>query len=352
MSILSRSRALAALALAPTLALAACDAPGTDPTRVTYQAAVVVNSVGRSLTVIPTDNVGQVTTIPLGASGSPVSLAVRGSSAVVPMGTYPFAAVANVATGATAFAALPANSGATGAAFANDSIAVVANSDRNTVSPVNVNTRVVGAEIPVGVYPQAVVSTAERVFVINANLVNFAPAGHGSVTVLNSSLTPVGTVQLTGDNPAAGVVIGDKLYVLNSGHFGKADGTLSVVDIPTLKETKLATGFGEFPGSLAPAADGRLFVGVYGSGILVYNPSSGNFDRGPANPLVPTGSKTFSALAVDQLGRLYSADPGECSAPGKLFRVTSETEINQTVPTGVCPFAVAIARITVDARDL
>jgi hypothetical protein len=350
MTFFVRRRASAALALLPALALAACDAPSTGPSHVTYGAAVVVNSTGRSLSVIPTDAGAQTTTVPLGASGSPVSLAVRGNIAVVPMGTYPAAVVANLVTGATAAANLPTGSGATGAAFLNDTVAVVANSNLNTVSAVHVVTRTVGAQVPAGVFPQAVVAGDNRVYVIDANLVNFAPAGHGTVTVLDGALGPVGTVQLSGDNSAAAVLVGSTLYVVNSGHFGQNDGSLSVVNTATLKETKLVTGFGDFPGSIAASADGRILVGVYGKGILVYNPTTGVLERDAAHPIVPTASTSVSAIGFDGLGRLYSTDPGDCTNPGKLFRVTSETESNEVVATGVCPFALAFTRVTVTTQ--
>ncbi|HYJ78358.1 MAG TPA: hypothetical protein VEW03_02055 [Longimicrobiaceae bacterium] len=339
-------RRLAGLVLLPLLALglAGCDdnpaGSGTPPARL----AVILNSVENSLTVVPIDGAAPTAlTIGLGPQGSPVGLATRGQRAVVPLGFYPFVAVVNVPGGAVErFIPLPANSGATGAAFLSDSIAVVGNSNLNSVTAFNVN-GAVGATVAVGTFPQAIVAHQGRLYVINGNLVNFSPAGPGSVTVLNAQLQVVGTVQLTGFNPSVGVVRGGRLYVLNAGHFGGNDGSLSVVDLATLQEERLVTGFGEFPGSIAVGPDGNLYAGVYGLGILVWNPDTRTFVRGLSNPLVPGGSPPVSAVAFDVDGRLHTANPGTCQGPGTAHRSTAAGVLERTVATGICPFFIAFA---------
>ncbi|MFL5539738.1 MAG: hypothetical protein ACJ8J0_12135 [Longimicrobiaceae bacterium] len=339
---------LALLSAAALPALAACDNPnhphGT-PTRL----EIVVNSVDNSLTLIPVDSATATPrTVGLGSvAASPVTVAARGMFAVVPEGIYPFATIVNLRTGtATASLPLPANSGATGVAFLNDSIAIVANSNRNTVSPVNLARATVGAEVAVGVYPQAVVEgTDGRVFVLNGNLVNFSPAGPGTVTVINSAGQAAGTIALTGINPSAGVVRNGKLYVINSGTFGGNNSSLSVVNLSTLAEERLVTGFGEFPGAIAAGPDGNIYVGVYGSGIVVWNPATLSFVRPISNPIVPGGSPPVSALGFDYAGRLHTTNPGDCSSAGKAYRLAGTTTVERTVATGVCPFAIAFADV-------
>ena len=64
------------------------------------------------------------------------------------------------------------------------------------------------AEVAVGTFPQAVVEGGNgSVYVLNSNLVNFAPAGPGSVTVIGPAGQATGTIALTGINPGAGAVI-------------------------------------------------------------------------------------------------------------------------------------------------
>ncbi|MBW3656114.1 MAG: hypothetical protein KY444_08390, partial [Gemmatimonadetes bacterium] len=277
--------ALAALSLS-----AACDRNPAlpDPSE---PVAVVVNSVDNTLSILPLRG-GASRTVGLAqAASSPVDLAVRGNVAVVPLGIYPFAAVVDLVAGqVTHRVPLPANSGATGVAFANDSVALVANPGRNSVSPVNVRRGQAGAEIAVGVYPQAIVAGNGALYVLNSNLVNFSPAGPGSVTVLNASLGVTKTIPLTGVNPSAGVVVGSRLYVLHSGKFGQANASLSVVNLQSLAEESHHTGFGAFPTALEASPNtGVLYVGGFGYGITAWSLASRQFVIAPANPLKPSG---------------------------------------------------------------
>ncbi|HEV7590614.1 MAG TPA: hypothetical protein VGO40_21070 [Longimicrobium sp.] len=336
---------LALLALAPS-ALAACDNPNT-PRGASTRIAVVVNSVDNSLTLIPVDSATpQVRSVGLGSvSASPVTVAARKGIAVVPEGIYPFAMLVDLRLGVVAPVALPANSGATGVAFLNDSIAIVGNSNRNTVTPVNVVRATAGAEVAVGVYPQAVVEgTDGRVFVLNGNLVNFAPAGPGTVTVIDAAGHGAGTVQLSGINPAAGVVLGGKLYVINSGTFGGNNSSLSVVNLATLAEERVVGGFGAFPGAIAAGPDGNVYVGVYGSGIVVWNPTTLTFVRSIGNPVVPGGAPPVSSLGFDSAGRLHTTNPGDCSSAGKEYRLVA-LAVDRTAATGICPFAITFAEV-------
>ena len=337
-----RLAAPAALAL-----LAACEVGPNEP-RIAERLVLTVNSVENSLSLVPVEGGSgtQARTVGLGAQGTPVGAAARGAYAVVPLGTYPFAAVVDLRAGTLASTvALAENSGATGAAFVNDTLAVVGNSGRNTVSPINVVRGTAGAEVAVGTFPQAIVSDGARVYVLNANLVNFAPAGPGSVTVLDDRLRLVRTVQLSGRNPSAAVLSGNRLYVLNSGSWGANDGSLSVVNLQTLAEESHHTGFGDFPSSIAASPAGELYVGIYGTGIVVWNPQSASFRVPLDAPLTPGGSGIVSGLGFGPLGRLHVADPGTCQTRGSLYRMASDTNVERTVQVGICPFGIVFADV-------
>jgi streptogramin lyase len=166
------------------------------------------------------------------------------------------------------------------------------------------------------------------------------------VTVIGPAGTVVGSVQLTGINPQAGVVSGNRLYVIDAGHFGQGDGSLSVVNLASGTQEVNAAGFGEFPGSIDVGPDGNVYVGLYGKGILVWNPGTRQFVRGQDNPIVPGGAPPVSALAFDHLGRLHALNPGSCGAAGKEYRLDpSAFTVNRTVTTGVCPFSIAFAEL-------
>ena len=346
-------RGLAALALLP-FAAAACEGDGPNTPRITERLALTVNSVERSLSLVPVDG-GQGTqsrAVGLGAQGTPVGVAARGAFAVVPLGTYPFAAVVNLRTGTLATrVALPANSGATGAEFVNDSIAVVANPALNSVTPINVLRGTAGTSVQVGTYPQAIVSDGARVYVLNGNLVNFAPAGPGSVTVLDEQLRVVRTVQLSGLNPSAAAFVGNRLYVLNAGSFGGNNGSLSVVNLQTLAEESHHTGFGDYPSSIAASENGELYVGIYGTGIVVWNRQSNSFRVPLATPLTPGGSGIVAGLGFDYQGRLHTVNPGTCQTPGTENRLTNDATVDRTVPVGICPFGLAFADVPEEDED-
>jgi hypothetical protein len=346
-----RLATLAALALLPLAA--ACDGDPNEP-GIAERLVVVVNSVENSLSLVPQEGGSdvQVRTVGLGPQEmSPTGVAARGRWAVVPLGTYPFAAVVDLRAGAvTANVPLPANSGATGVAFVNDSIAVVANSSLNTVSPVNVERGTAGAAVAVGTYPQAVVSDEARVYVINANLVNFAPAGPGSVTVLDNRLTFVKTVQLTGLNPSAAVIAGNRLWVLNSGTFGGNNGSLSEVNLQTLTEVARHDGFGDFPSALDVSPQGELYVGIYGTGIVVWNPETRQFRIGLGDAIEPGGSPVISGLGFDGAGRLHTTNARTCVVTdrGFVYRLTQSGTTERSVQLGVCPFGLAFADVPED----
>ena len=345
-------RRLSALAALSLLA-AACDGDGPNTPRIAERLVLTVNSVENSLSLVPVDG-GQGTAaraVGLGGQGTPVGVSARGAYAVVPLGTYPFAAVVNLRTGTLQTrVALPAGSGATGSEFVNDSIAVVANPARNSVTPVNVLRGTAGPEVQVGTYPQALVSDGARAYVLNGNLVNFVPAGPGSVTVLDAQLGVVRTVQLSGINPSAAAFVGNRLYVLNSGSFGASNGSLSVINLQTLAEESHHTGFGEFPSSIAASPTGELYVGIYGTGIVVWNPQTRSFRVPLTAPLTPGGSGIVAGLGFGPSGRLHTVNPGTCQTPGAMYRLTSDATVERTVAVGICPFGIAFADVP-EAED-
>jgi hypothetical protein len=330
--------------------LAACgddDGSGPPATPAT-ELAVVLNSVDRSLTVFAVDSPDARFTIGLGPDGSPVALAVRGARAVVPMGIVPAAVVVDLEQRAVVHSvALPENSGATGVAFLNDTLALVTNPSRNSVSVVNALRGTAGPEIEVGEYPQGIVAVGDTAYVINARLgPDFQPTGPGTITVL-AGVPPavIDTIELSGLNPGDGAAGSDgRLYVVHSGRFGQGDGSLSVVDRGTRAELQHHTGFGEFPGSIALGQAGRMYVGSFGYGIAVWDAMTTSFLRSPANAIAPGGIPSSSGVGVDGHGRVYALEP-ECVEAARVFRLTGSYEVEAEVPVGVCPIAIAFTVI-------
>lgn len=347
-SILAGARARRIAASLCALPIAACDdpvGPHIDPGE---HMAVVVNSVERSLTVIPIDDPASAFTIGLAPDGSPVSLGIRGGIVVVPMGVLPSAVVVNVADRAVVRTVpLPEGSGATGAAFLNDSIALVANPALNSVSPINVLSGTVGTPISVGTYPQAILAANDTAFVINAQLDgSFQPTGPGTISVMaGDPLAIVRTIVLGGLNPGA-AAFGDDghIYVVHAGHFGNGDGSLSAIDRRTLVEVAHDGGFGEFPGALAVAPDGRIAVSAFAYGIALWDPRTRTFARSPQDAATQGGVASVSGIAYDGAGRLYALQP-ECLTQGSVLRLDAALALELEIPAGICPLAIGIASV-------
>ena len=332
-----------------TFALAACESdPASPPVAQDQEVAVIVNSGERSLTVIPVDSPANAFTIGLAPDGSPVTLAVRDEIAVVPLGSVPGVAIVDLSLRTVTHAVpLPQGSGATGAAFLNDSIALVANPSLNTVSPVNVLRGTRGDDIAVGTFPQAIVAIEDTAFVLNARLgPDFEPTGPGTVSVIaGSPAQVVATIELSGTNPgAAWIGESGSLYVLSAGRFGSGEGALSVVDRGSLVESSYETGFGDFPGAIARAPDGRVLVSSFSYGIAVWDPATSSFVAPPTAAIEPGGVASTAGIGFDGDGRLYALRPS-CVEPGSVYRLDAAFAVEREIATGICPFAIAFTTV-------
>jgi hypothetical protein len=144
----------------------------------------------------------------------------------------------------------------------DDSIAYVANPNLNSVSRVNYLTGDTTSQIVVGRYPQHIVFTRGKLFVMNGNLKEdlSGPAGPSWISVVdpttNALAEGVDSIPLTGPGNARFADVGADglLYVMNTGSYFEGEGRLSVVD--PLDRTEIASfaGFGAGPGAIARTA--------------------------------------------------------------------------------------------------
>ena len=336
------------LLTATILLLGACSDDVTEPlSPATAEVGVVLGSIDFTLTIFDVEDPAQARTVGLGPDASPVSMAVRGALAAVPLGFVPALAVVDLKE-ATLLrtVALSSGSGATGVAFLNDSIVLVANPNLNSVTPINVLRGSAGDDIPVGRFPQAVIVVGERAYVLNAELEAFMPDGPAKISVLDAeSLAVTSTITLSGENAAAGIVgIDGLLYILHSGSFGAGDGSLSVVDPATLTEVEHHEGFGDFPGALAVDPMGVIFVGAFSYGVAVWDPATDAFARGPENAITPGDIPGTSGLGFDESGRLYTLTP-DCKNPSTANRHDADYVVDLTIAVGICPIAISFGRV-------
>ena len=285
-----------------------------------------------------------------GTTPTPVGVAARGAIAIVPLGLDNAAAVVNLRTAKVLMRVpLPANSGATGAAVVDDSIAYVGNPGINSVSRINYLTGAT-SEVPVGVFPQGLVFTRGKVFVLNGNLVNFAPAGPSWLTVVdpgtNAVADGIDSIPLTGQGNAGFATVGGDglLYVMNTGSYTSGEGRLSTVDPVGRTEVASFTGFGTGPGNLASDGEAKIYVSSYQQGLMEFDTDSNKVLRGAGNGVsIPLNA----AVAVDSKHRIYAIESGPCSGgrPGIAHVLDQKFTEIRTIPLGECPVGAAVVQI-------
>ncbi len=312
------------------------------------EVGVVLNSIDRTLTVFEVDRPDNSFTIGLGFDGSPVGFAVRGSTVVIPMGLLPEVAIVDLDERfVVRRAELPLNSGATGVAFIDDDTVLVGNPGLDSVSPVNVRTGNVGAQILVGLFPEFIVSDGQRAYVINAELGDdFVPVRSGTVSVIDiASLEVIETIELSGENSAGAALAPDgRLFVVNRGRFGDRDGSLSVVSTAALTETEHHSGFDEFPSGVEFSPGGQVLVVSTEYGVAVWDPEAREFIRDPFNPVTPGGNRSSAGVGFDNDGTPYTLEL-ECSEPADVFRLSEDLVLERTIRVGTCPFDIAFTTL-------
>lgn len=305
--------------------------------------AVVLNSVSASLTVFPADAPDSSRTIALDPSSTATTLAVRGDIALVPLGLVPAVSVVDLAEGVVLRTIpLPAGSGATGVAIVDDSIAYVANPGLNSVTRVRYRVGTTGAAIPVGPYPTFLLAADHRVYVVEANLDAFVPAGPSSVSVIDAhDHAVVGGFTLSGENAAMAAWDGTNLFVLNAGVFDSASASLSRSHGSVAAETAHHTGFGLFANEIAVLANGNVAVASPVYGVAVWDPESEGFVVGPDEALLPGAAANVLGIGTDPSGRFWILDAKDCASPGSAMRLDAAFAVVADGQVGVCPDAIA-----------
>jgi len=347
-----RLRSLATTtAVGLALGCADTNAPLPDPTEV----LLVVNSTANTLSIVPVENTGQVVSVPLGGTTpSPVGVSARKAIAIVPLGLDNAVAVVDLRTASVLRTVpLPEHSGATGSTILDDSIAYVGNPNLGSVSRINYLTGAT-SEVPTGVYPQGLIFTRGKVFVIDGNLdktdPNLPPAGPSWITVVdpktNARAAGADSIPLTGPGNAgfATVASDGLLYVMNTGSYFSGEGRLSVVD--PLAGTELAShaGLGTGPGNLAFDGGSHLFISSFSEGVMEFDLDSNKVVRGAGHGIPVPGN---SAVAADSKGRLYAIESGPCSGgqPGKAHVFDATLTEVRTITLGECPSGATVVQI-------
>ena len=345
-----RTRSLAvALVLGAALGCSDTNAPLPDPEEV----LLVVNSTGNTLSIIPVDAPTAGVQVPLGGTTpTPVGVSASKAIGIVPLGLDNAVAVIDLrAATVLRTIPLPDNSGATGSAIVDDSIAYVGNPNLNTVSRVNYLTGTT-SEVPAGVFPQGLIYSRGKVFVLNGNLdETFTPAGPSWISVIdpatNALATGIDSIPLTGEGNAGFAAVGSDglLYVVNTGNYASGEGRLSVVDPLGRAEVASYAGLGTGPGNVAADPDARLFISSFSEGVMEFNLDSNKVVRGAGQGLkFDSGNST---VAVDSKGRVYGIESGPCAGgqPGTAHVLDATLTQTATIVLGECPSGSAVVQI-------
>ena len=347
---MTRSPFARALTLVFSLTLVAACAETTAPLPPPDEVLLVVNSTEASLSIIPVEAPAGAVKVPLGGvTPTPVGVAALNDIALVPMGLDNSVVVVDLRNRQVLYTiGLPAGSGATGVAIVDDSLAYVANPNLNTVTRVNYRTRDT-ASVTVGVYPDGLVYTRGKLFVLNANLVQFSPAGPSWITVIdpvtNLKASGIDSIPLPGPGNAGFADVGGDglLYAISTGSLFSGEGRLSIVDPVGRDELGNFGGFGTGPGALASDGDERLFVSSFSEGLMEFDTRTRAVVLGAGNGVSVPGN---SAVEVDSKGRIYAIGTGPCQGGqgGSAHVLRPDLTESKAIPLGECAiFALTVS---------
>ena len=310
------------------------------------QVVAVVNTDPATLSLLSASTFSATAVDLLNAAGRPATVAGRVSVLAVPLPAVDSIVFLDFgSSGAGRRVPLAVGAGAAGVAIADESTTWVANPNNDRATWVNYRSGDT-ASIPVGPTPQAVAVTRGTLYVVNANLSGSVPVGPSSISWMALGQVPpvtLPTIPLTGTNAQFAVVGGDSLlYVIDRGSPGAGDGRLSIVDPAINQEVVVINGLGELPGPAVFHPSGRLLIASEQEGILEVNTLTRTLVHGVGAGNKPDGHGV-AALALDQRGRIYALDRGDCTAPGVVHVLSAPPGYAEleTVPVGVCPSAAA-----------
>lgn len=327
---------------------------GTAPD---HEIGVVVNSLGKTLTLF---QVGSPTTqeqIPLGTSSTvtPTGFSLRARRAAVPLGNAASVALINLQTATIQRYFTFASGNATGSAFSDDTTILAANTTLGIVGRATVGQSgdAIVATVVVAPQPTAIAMIGGRVLVTSANLdENFSPIGNGIVTAIDpKTMRVLGTVQSGGTNSTDAAAGPDGLlYVLNTGDY-VGEGSMTIVNPAAMQVVATVEHMGVGPGAISIDAAGLAYISGFFSGTLVWNTNTRAFVRGADNPVcakLPNGScRGAFAAATSGSGNLYQlffGSPSQGLAPYAFVFQANTFALTDSIAVGSGPAAIAIRR--------
>ncbi|MDE2752055.1 MAG: hypothetical protein OXI83_05710 [Gemmatimonadota bacterium] len=317
---------------------------------------IVVNSRGKAIRLFQLGDPDEQPEIPLGASSAvtPTGLAVRGETAVVPLGNAASVAVIDLRTQQPNGFFLFESGNATGSAFVDDRTVLAANQKTDQVGKFSLGQAgdAIGDLVSVTPFPTGIVPYADSLaFVISANLDdNFAPAGDGVVTAIDPrTMIVTAEIETGGTNAQFGAIGPDgMLYVTNTGDY-VAPSTLAIIDPVALARVDVAGGFPAGSGHVHVSPGGTLFVSAFSTGTVAWNTATKAFVRDGSDPICAPldggGCRGAFAAHTAADGSLYQTFFGSVSAglPPQIFLYAPETyALTDSIDSGLGPVGLEI----------
>ncbi len=214
----------------------------------------------------------------------------------------------------------------------NDSLAFVSELFANQVALVNVNTGQVLQHIPTGMGPEGMCIAGNRLLVTNSGF-NGSGYNPGEVTVVDLNTLQVVDTLHVDVNPQD--VTRDSLghiLIACTGDYMTNAGSVHIFDANTLQPID-TVHTAAFITGIRAMQDARIVLATFGSGVMVYNQSTGQFEVDGSNPL-PGGP----GIAIDREQNIYITDFSADSL--RIFN--SNYQRIAAYPVGDGPVSVAV----------
>jgi len=298
--------------------------------------------------------------IPLGASSTitPVGLALRGLSAVIPLGSAGSVALIDLPGERIVRFFTVVSGNLSGSVFLDDRTVLVANLVDDYVGKFAIDqaSDAITQTVAVAPAPSAVLTDGSLGYVVSGNLdENFVPLGNGIVTVIDPvTMTVVGSVTTGGTNSQSAAFGPDGLlYVVNTGDF-VGDGSVTIIDPGTRQVVTTIGGFGPGPGSISIDGNGLAYVSAFFTGTMVWNTATRQFVRDQSNPVCArvdlsdpaSACRGAFAATVDRTGSLHQVFFGDTfqGLPPAVFVFEPATfAVRDSVDAGIGPSSLTIA---------
>ncbi|MFC1729365.1 T9SS type A sorting domain-containing protein [candidate division KSB1 bacterium] len=319
----------------------------------------VVNNLGESLSMIDL-NTGTVVNDILILGNVPNDLRIQGSTAYVVNSTSVDINIIDLVTNTkmSVITLLPDSN--PWELLVEQNRVFVTNSKLNSLSVIDLVTGTMTDEIPVGMWPQGMVLIGDRLYVTNTGFdINSFTYSQGTVSIIDTQSGSVAGTLVVPLNPTALKMGQDgRVYVLCTGDYSGEFGRIAVIDptagpggTPAVVDT---FDTGESPGDIAVTDGGNIFIAAVGGWnpgddghVFLYDITADSLVHGPSNPLI-TAAGAMRIIDDPESGAIYVS----CFANDQVQALDPVSgAVTATYDVGDGPQAMAIFADVVSAVD-